>query len=90
MNDDTASATPSSAARNQTEQAISSAIRWMVMLRSGEATERDRQRFEAWCNAAPAHATGIAIERQSKSNDGRAEQIMKNGDTFEVGVVRHA
>ncbi|RDU98001.1 DUF4880 domain-containing protein [Trinickia dinghuensis] len=32
----------------------------MVLLRSGEATERDRQRFEAWRNADPAHAKAVA------------------------------
>jgi len=43
-----------------TEQAISAAIRWMVLLRSGEATERDRQRFEAWREADPSHAKAVA------------------------------
>jgi transmembrane sensor len=42
------------------EQAISAAIRWMVLLRSGEATARDRQRFEAWRAADPLHAQAVA------------------------------
>lgn len=42
------------------EQAISDAIRWMVLLRSGDATARDRQRFEAWRTADPAHAKAVA------------------------------
>lgn len=32
------------------------AIQWMVLLRSGMASEADRQRFEAWRAADPAHA----------------------------------
>ncbi|MGN6318584.1 FecR family protein [Trinickia sp.] len=45
---------------NETEQAISAAIRWMVLLRSGDATERDRQHFDAWRKADPAHAKALA------------------------------
>ena len=53
-------ATALSTAANETEQAISAAIRWMVLLRSGDATERDRQHFEAWRKADPAHAKALA------------------------------
>jgi len=42
------------------EEAISAAIRWMVLLRSGDATARDRQRFEAWREADPSHAKAVA------------------------------
>ena len=55
MNDDTARAAGSGAGREHNEQAIRAAIRWMVMLRSGDATARDRERFEAWRNADPSH-----------------------------------
>lgn len=48
------------AGANETEQAISAAIRWMVLLRSGDATERDRQHFDAWRKADPAHAKALA------------------------------
>lgn len=41
------------------EQAITAAIRWMVLLRSGDATARDRQRFEAWRDADPSHARAV-------------------------------
>lgn len=60
MRDDPARDTSSSGGRGQAEQAIGDAIRWMVLLRSGEATERDRQRFEAWRNADPSHAKAVA------------------------------
>lgn len=42
------------------EEAIRAAIRWLVLLRSGEATARDRQRFEAWRDADPSHAKAVA------------------------------
>ncbi len=42
------------------EQAIQAAIRWLVLLRSGDATARDRQRFEAWRDADPLHAKAVA------------------------------
>ena len=60
MNDDTARAAGSGAGREHNEQAIRAAIRWMVMLRSGDATARDRERFEAWRNADPSHAKAVA------------------------------
>lgn len=58
--DDMAQNTAFSTGANETEQAISAAIRWMVLLRSGDATERDRQHFDAWRKADPAHAKALA------------------------------
>ncbi|HVW50428.1 MAG TPA: DUF4880 domain-containing protein [Trinickia sp.] len=52
--------TASSTGDKTTEQAINAAIRWTVLLRSGEATERDRQRFAAWREADPSHAKAVA------------------------------
>ncbi|MCA8243710.1 FecR family protein [Burkholderia sp. AU32262] len=39
---------------------LDDAIRWMVLLRSGDATGRDRARFDAWLRADPAHARAVA------------------------------
>lgn len=46
-------------------QILDAAIRWMVLLRSGDATARDRARFEAWKQTDPAHA--YAVERLDAS-----------------------
>ncbi|MDB0572747.1 FecR family protein [Ralstonia solanacearum] len=35
------------------------AIQWVVLLRSGMASEADRQRFAAWREASPAHADAV-------------------------------
>ncbi|ATG22188.1 iron dicitrate transport regulator FecR [Ralstonia pickettii] len=35
------------------------AIQWIVVLRSGTASEADRQRFAAWQEADPAHAAAV-------------------------------
>ncbi len=35
------------------------AIQWLVLLRSGMASEADRQRFAAWREASPAHAEAV-------------------------------
>ncbi|QUP55707.1 DUF4880 domain-containing protein (plasmid) [Ralstonia syzygii] len=35
------------------------AIQWLVLLRSGMASEADRQRFAAWREADPAHAEAV-------------------------------
>ena len=35
------------------------AIQWLVLLRSGGASEADRQRFAAWQEADPAHAAAV-------------------------------
>ena len=58
--DDMSRAKALSAGGNEIEQAISSAIRWMVLLRSGDATERDRQHFDAWRKADPSHDKALA------------------------------
>lgn len=60
MIDDMTRATALGTGGNETEQAISAAIRWMVLLRSGDATERDHQHFEAWRKAHPSHAKALA------------------------------
>ncbi|KVK75931.1 hypothetical protein WS90_25125 [Burkholderia cepacia] len=44
---------------------LDAAIHWMVLLRSGDATARDRARFDAWKRADPAHAH--AVERLDAS-----------------------
>ncbi|WP_322027435.1 FecR family protein [Burkholderia sp. BCC1977] len=46
-------------------QVLDAAIHWMVLLRSGDATARDRARFDAWKRADPAHAH--AVERLDAS-----------------------
>lgn len=39
---------------------LDDAIRWMVLVRSGEATARDLARFDAWLRADSAHARAVA------------------------------
>lgn len=60
MMDDMARARAFGTGGKETEQTISAAIRWMVLLRSGDATERDCRRFEAWRAADPSHAKAVA------------------------------
>ncbi|NWK94385.1 iron dicitrate transport regulator FecR [Sphingobium lactosutens] len=48
------------------------AIDWIVRLRSGEATDKDREDFDAWCMRSPAHAAAI---------DEAAEILAKLGDS---------
>ncbi|KVT75648.1 hypothetical protein WT25_01780 [Burkholderia territorii] len=57
--------TPKKASDTIDPQVLDAAIRWMVLLRSGDATARDRARFDAWKQADPAHAH--AVERLDAS-----------------------
>jgi transmembrane sensor len=55
------------------DPALSQAVEWMVLLRSGQASSRERAAFEAWRTADPAH-------------DAACERV--NGALGAVGVLR--
>lgn len=58
------------------DPSLSSAIEWMVLLRSGEAGAADHAAFEAWCASDPRHAEAV---RQLSERLSPLRRLKENG-----------
>lgn len=65
----------SGTSRTQSGQALEDAAQWFALLRSGEATDADYARWQAWLDASPEHQ---AVWRKVEHISGRLDPIVRS------------